>query len=374
MKFYQKYKCIAVMIIVVCLLFVFTGCGRAAEVTATPDSVKASSSLSSSETSKTEIIDNSAASSEPEPSSSKAEPVSSSAPFQTIIENSDPPTSSEPPATGDTRDSTARVLVPSADGITVLGNSLVEIDASNVAEGYVMVRYLGSNSNVKLQLTRDSGTTYTYNLNTSGNYETFPLAGGSGSYTLNVFENVSGNQYALAYGESFQADLKSSLLPFLYPNQYVNFSSGSSTVTLGTELARTANSDLKVVENVYNYVINNITYDFDKAEKASSGYLPDVDTIIKNGKGICFDYAAVMATMLRTQRIPTKLVVGYSGKVYHAWVSVYITDVGWVNGIIYFDGTSWVRMDPTFASSAKSSSQIMDYIGNGSNYNALYVY
>lgn len=57
-----------------------------------------------------------------------------------------------------------------------------------------------------------------------------------------------------------------------------------------------------------------------------------------------------------------------------AWISTYITDVGWVNGIIYFDGQSWKRMDPTFASSGNESSDIMNYIGNGSNYNAMYVY
>ena len=35
-----------------------------------------------------------------------------------------------------------------------------------------------------------------------------------------------------------------------------------------------------------------------------SGYLPDVDKVFTENTGICFDYAAVMATMLRTQAIP----------------------------------------------------------------------
>lgn len=282
------------------------------------------------------------------------------------------PTSSAPQAS--LRDSTARVLTPSADGTNVLGNSLAEIDASNLSEGYVMVRYLGSNSNVKLQLTKDGGSTYTYNLSSKGSYETFPLTSGSGKYTLNVYENVSGNQYALACGESFQVSLTSNLRPFLYPNQYVNFSPGDDTIELGSKLASSAANDLEVVEKIYDYTIDNISYDFDKAATATSGYLPNVDTIVSSGKGICFDYAAVMVTMLRTQGIPTKLVVGYSGSIYHAWISVYITDVGWVNDIIYFDGTTWVRMDPTFASSAKSSPDIMKYIGNGSNYNAMFIY
>ncbi|WP_312645607.1 transglutaminase-like domain-containing protein [Hydrogenoanaerobacterium sp.] len=374
MKRYRNYHRALAVFIVGCLFFMLIGCGDSAAVGVPSVSSEISSSVSSGEESSSGSAHSTAESSESKPADSISEPESVRAPSATTIEPSDPPASSEPSAPTGVRDSTAQVLVPSADGTSVLGNSLAEIDASNTAEGYVMVRYLGSNSNVKLQLTRDGGTTYTYNLNASGSYETFPLTAGSGGYTLNVFENVSGNQYALACGEYLQVTLRSGLLPYLYPNQYVNFWSGCNTVTLGSELASTANSDLEVVEKVYNYVVNNISYDFDKAATATSGYLPNVDTIISTGKGICFDYAAVMVTMLRTQRIPTKLVVGYSGSVYHAWISVYITDVGWINDIIYFDGTSWVRMDPTFASSAKSSPDIMNYIGNGGNYNAMFVY
>lgn len=275
------------------------------------------------------------------------------------------------------RDNTAVVLTPTASGEKVLGSGSVSIDASNTSQGYVMVKYTGGNSKVKLQITLSGGTTYTYNLR-GGSYEVFPLTAGSGTYTINVYENVSGDQYALACGESVEVSLSSSLSPFLYPNQYVNFSSGSSTVTLGSELAGGAQTDLAVVEKVYSWVISNISYDFDKASNVTagqmSGYLPSVDTIISTKKGICFDYAAVMATMLRSQGIPTKLVVGYAGQIYHAWVSVYLEGEGWVNGIIYFDGVSWVRMDPTFASSGNSSTDIMSYIGNGSNYNALLVY
>lgn len=60
------------------------------------------------------------------------------------------------------------------------------------------------------------------------------------------------------------------------------------------------------------------------------------------------------AAMLRSQRIPTRLEVGYMGDVYHAWISIYTKETGWVNGIIEFDGKNWELMDPTFASSSKS--------------------
>ena len=59
---------------------------------------------------------------------------------------------------------------------------------------------------------------------------------------------------------------------------------------------------------------------------------------------------------------------------YHAWISVWSEDTGWVDGVIFFDGTTWQRLDPTFASSANQSEEIMKYIGNGSNYREKYFY
>ena len=304
-------------------------------------------------------------------SSQPAEEASQSAaePSQSGAEEQQPSTPKPQESAG-----TYTVLTPVASGTVVYSGGGAQIDASNTSEGYVMIKYNGGVSKIRVQITRDGGSTYTYALNNSGSYEVFPLSQGSGGYSINVYENVSGNQYALALGQYISVSLRNSFLPFLYPNQYVNFYSGSQTVAKGARLASTATSDLEVVENIYNYVIHNISYDFNKAANVSFGYLPNVDSILNSGMGICFDYAAVMATMLRTQNIPTKLVVGYAGNIYHAWISTYITDVGWVNGIIYFDGQSWKRMDPTFASSGNESGDIMSYIGNGSNYNAMYVY
>ena len=118
-------------------------------------------------------------------------------------------------------------------------------------------------------------------------------------------------------------------------------------------------------------MIRNFTYDYDKAASVKSGYLPVVDEVFQSNTGICFDYAAVMASMLRTQNIPTRLEVGYVGEEYHAWISTYIKDVGWVNGIIEFDGSNWNLLDPTFASTSKSPT---NFITEDSKYLTKYVY
>ena len=92
-------------------------------------------------------------------------------------------------------------------------------------------------------------------------------------------------------------------------------------------------------------------------------------------KGICFDYAALMASMLRSQGVPVKLVVGYTSQgVYHAWINVWSEEGGWVEGMIYFDGKIWKLMDPTYASSGKQSNSIMQFINNSANYKEKYFY
>ena len=266
------------------------------------------------------------------------------------------------------------VRTPTAPGTVVHGGSKAGFDASNASQGYIMAWYGGSADKVKVQIT-GGGSTYTYNLNTAGRKEVFPLTMGDGSYTVAIYERVTGNQYALAYSKQISVKLDSAFLPFLYPNHYVNFSASSRTVSVAGTLAADAADQLGVVTNIYNYVISHITYDSYKAANVQSGYLPSVDGTLAAGTGICFDYAAVMAAMLRSQQIPTRLEVGYvSGGTYHAWISTYIAEVGWVDGIIQFDGKNWKLMDPTFASNGGSSPEIMQFIGNGANYQMKYRY
>jgi len=72
-----------------------------------------------------------------------------------------------------------------------------------------------------------------------------------------------------------------------------------------------------------------------------------------------------MTGMLRSQGIPCKLVVGYVGTAYHAWISVWSSDQGWIDGVIYFNGVAWQRMDPTLASTGGNTAV---------NYTVKYIY
>jgi transglutaminase-like putative cysteine protease len=265
------------------------------------------------------------------------------------------------------------VRTPVASGTTTYNQAKTTIDASNISQGYVMVKYQGSREKIKVQISKGS-TTYTYNLNAEDRYEVFPLSEGNGTYSIKVFENLNGNQYAQVASQDINASMSDPYAPFLYPNQYINFNSSSACVAKAGQLAAGASDDLAIVSSIFDYVVNNTAYDYAKANSVQSGYLPNPDSTLASHTGICFDYASLMVAMLRSQNIPTKLVIGYTGDIYHAWASVYIRGQGWLDNAIYFDGQNWSLADPTFMSTGANSDEAKAYVGNAANYQAKYSY
>ena len=272
-----------------------------------------------------------------------------------------------------TRDHTPRVLVPEADGTTLLGTKNVSLDVSNAQDGYFCASWTGDSCKVKLQVVTKDRITYTYDLPSDGSLQVFPFSDGSGDYSIGVYTNVEGTLYSTEYQTTLSVSLENEYLPFLYPNQYVWFTKDTRAVEKAAEVVTPADTDLDAVTLVYDYVVNHVTYDWEEAKTVESGYLPDVDEVLESGKGICFDYSALMAAMLRSQRIPTRLEIGYAGTTWHAWISTYIEDIGWVNGIIRFDGTDWSLMDPTLAST-ESSREVKKFISDGTQYRTCYLY
>ncbi|MCL1835124.1 MAG: transglutaminase-like domain-containing protein [Oscillospiraceae bacterium] len=267
------------------------------------------------------------------------------------------------------------IAMPSHPGTAQKKNDKADIDYSNSKDGYVMIAYLSKTTKaLRVQIKGPDQVAYTYTLKNDGSYEVFPLSAGNGDYSIGVFEQVEGTKYSTSNSATIKVTLTDQNAPFLRPNQYVNFKSDSETVKKAAELMKDTKDLNEKIAAVYNFVVKNFTYDTELAKNVQSGYLPNVDAVLAKKKGICFDYAAVMTAMLRSQGVPTKLVVGYTGQQYHAWINVFSTETGWMNSAIYFDGKSWKLMDPTFASSAKESSDVMKYIGDGKNYQAKYLY
>ena len=267
---------------------------------------------------------------------------------------------------------TGVVLEPEAPGHREECCDDAVVDYSNAEDGYVMVFYNGETDKRLKVLLKGPTTTYNYDL-PRGQWTVLPLSDGDGRYQAGIYRNVRGSEYAMVMLAEFEATLKDEFAPFLRPNQYVNYLSSPNTVQQGAELCARLEHPLEKVAAVYDYVVQNVTYDEEKAATVQSGYLPNLDDILEIKKGICFDYAAMMTAMLRSQEVPCKLVVGYAGSIYHAWISVWTEENGWIDSAIFFDGHVWKRMDPTFVSSAENREEILEFVERG-NYTVKYLY
>lgn len=255
-------------------------------------------------------------------------------------------------------------------GAKTLENDIASVDISDAASGVVQVSYKGSCSNVKVRITMGDNV-YDYGLSGSAVY---PLQSGSGEYNVKVLENISGKTYAIALDESFLAEV-SDFSPYLLPTQYISFSQSDNCVKKAAELCAGCDSDAEKIAAIFEYVTDNISYDKQLAASVKSGYIPDPDSTLAKGTGICFDYASLFAAMCRSQSIPTKLVMGYiQGNMYHAWNEVYTKETGWVTLDLFIEKNNWNLLDPTFYASADNKSDAAEYMSDKDGYSAVYYY
>ncbi len=255
-------------------------------------------------------------------------------------------------------------------GAKTLENDIASVDISDAASGVVQVSYKGSCSNVKVRITMGDNV-YDYGLSGSAVY---PLQSGSGEYNVKVLENISGKTYAIALDESFSAEV-SDFSPYLLPTQYISFSQSDNCVKKAAELCAGCDSDAEKIAAIFKYVTDNISYDKQLAASVKSGYIPDPDSTLAKGTGICFDYASIFAAMCRSQSIPTKLVMGYiQGNMYHAWNEVYTKETGWVTLDLFIEKNKWNLLDPTFYASADNKSDAAEYMSDKDGYSAVYYY
>ena len=263
--------------------------------------------------------------------------------------------------------SSLQVLVPEAPGKKTLGTSPLVLDISDTDQGYLTAVSDSTDQMMNVQLTAEDGVVYSYFIS-PGESAVIPFSSGSGTYQVSCYQQISDSQYAALYADTLEIKLANEFLPFLYPNQYVNFTPDSEASKLALSMVSEDTSDIDALQTIYNYVVSHVTYDYDLADTVASGYLPDVDETLQTGKGICFDYAALTTAMLRSCDIPCKLQIGYAGDIKHAWINVYIRSRGWVDKAVEFSGDSWSRMDPTFDSNSEDKDTIQEYIGDNDNY------
>ena len=137
-----------------------------------------------------------------------------------------------------------------------------------------------------------------------------------------------------------EIELRYTQVPAATPDRVAEF---------GDELTADTDSPYEKAVTIRNWLRTNKEYSLntsiDPSKPIADQFLFEVD------RGYCQHYATTMAVLLRTQDVPARYVVGFSGgkpvgdgeylvtsNNAHAWVEVYFADVG------------WVKFDPTPAS------------------------
>jgi transglutaminase-like putative cysteine protease len=132
---------------------------------------------------------------------------------------------------------------------------------------------------------------------------------------------------------------------FTFSNPFVDFDTSTVAVPHYKKLAE-GKTGRALIDAVHQAIVTTFVYDDDLAAKVSAGtvknYVPVLDSVFNAKKGICYDYSSLLGGALRSQGIPTRLVMGYlpelgDGKILHAWNEIWITD-------------RWVPVDATFDS------------------------
>lgn len=227
--------------------------------------------------------------------------------------------------------------VPLSQGVYVVEENGASIDYSTAEAGYVSVLFdQDTDSPLRARVNGPEGN-YTCTIEPH-QWAQLPLSCGNGSYDVAVLSQKEGNTYIKQVSHQFEVTVDEKEITFLISNPYVNYEEAPVAVATAAELVADKSSDSEKIEAVYQYVHTHMEYDHDKAKTVQAGYLPNLDECLAAQKGICYDYASLMAGMLRSQGVPCKIVKGYVQETteFHCWVSAYNSDIG-----------AWVTLDPT---------------------------
>lgn len=256
-------------------------------------------------------------------------------------------------AAGLNNTTTANVLVMAQDE-----DLSVCVNTSGAVNGYITVSYDNSFTTKAKVLIQKGGVQYLYTI--SSGTASLPLQLGDGVYTITVYKDTEGTKLKRMTKLTLEVDGLSDETVYTNSIQLADYEGYEDVIDEINKLLVNAKSDEEKVKIIYSYIINNFSYSYEKAESVrySTDYLPNLRDFMDSKTGICYDYASLFAAVLRSNKIPVKLVNGFptDTKKYHAWNEVLL------------DG-EWIIIDTTRDASIVRAGQKTDMIKDSSLFN-----
>lgn len=197
----------------------------------------------------------------------------------------------------------------------------LEVITEHAGDGYILVRGGSTKKRLKLRVKKGDHSIM-YDLGNDNEFDVIPLQFGNGNYQLSLFKQVSGSKYSGEGGVSFAVDMPDTSRPFLYPNQFINYSSDNQAVKKADEICAGVTGAEEKYKIISEFILKSFVYDYIRAVTTKGDGVPDVDYCFEKGMGICLDLASTAVCMFRTQGVPAKLVIGSANDQYHAWAQV----------------------------------------------------
>jgi transglutaminase-like putative cysteine protease len=214
------------------------------------------------------------------------------------------------------------VLLITASASVFADSEYYQLDVAE--DGVVVVTYpVESDVRYKAMLKKD-GEKYYYDL--TSDHVRLPLQMGEGTYEFAILKNVSGKSYSYVYETTFKVDQINNDNLFLNSTVNVDWAQSDLAIPALNGLVNSDMSDAEKLSAIHESLAETLSYDYEKFSKIQGAYLPNIDATFGSRTGICYDFSSLLAAMLRSEGIPTKLVMGYRAdtSVYHAWNEVLI--------------------------------------------------
>ncbi len=249
------------------------------------------------------------------------------------------------------------IIILSANVLTASAVELAQFNFSSLETGVLSVEYqMNTESNTRIMI-ENNGERHFYRLSYDLKQESFPLKQGNGEYTVTVLAHINGNQYRPIITEMIQVNNVDESRMYLGSIQEIKWNETMDSIQKAQELTQGLQTDTEKVEAIYHYIVQNFRYDYEKVTALTSDYLPDIEIIFAEQKGICYDYASLFAAMLRSVGVPARMAKGYAPGIaeYHAWNEVLV------------DG-EWIVIDTTMDAAYAAGGVAYDMIKNAEEF------
>lgn len=231
-------------------------------------------------------------------------------------------------------------------------------------DGHVRISGSTDKKRIKLLVTGgDKQVWYDVKLN-NGEFDEEIWFDKQGKYTIKVMVNEYDRKYS--YGPGFTVENTEESDEYLIQAKHIE-SNDVVIIETAREITKACSSDLEKARAIYDWVTNNIRFDYDKLEKHKRGQYDNkygALNTIRTRKGVCYDYATLAAALSRSLGLRAKVAEGDLNKGplkgLHAWNEIYIKELG-----------SWIRIDTTLG--ATTGENYFDF-GNDEKIYTVYEY